>query len=201
MNEMHLVLHGLAIKKHGDTEAVASIAGLEDERVGTLLEEAARSGRVVQAQGKYMLSPLARMALESDYSRHYGELRGDAGFVGAYEAFEGVNVRLKSLLTEWQTLEVGGQCVPNDHSDAEHDHRIIDRLGALHEREADAVLQRLASAVPRLDRYRAKLLQALERAEDGATEWVSDARINSYHTVWFELHEDLLRLLGRQRRE
>ena len=200
MNEMHLVLHGLAIKKHGDAEAVASIAGLEGERVGALLEEAARSGRVVQAQGKYMLSPLARMGLESDYSRHYGELRGDAGFVGAYEAFEGVNAQLKSLLTEWQTLEVGGQRVPNDHSDAEHDRRVIDRLGTLHER-ADAVLQRLAAAVPRLDRYRAKLLHALEQAEDGAVDWVSDARIDSYHTVWFELHEDLLRLLGRRRSE
>ncbi len=42
---------------------------------------------------------------------------------------------------------------------------------------------------------------ALERAEGGAIEWVSDARILSYHTVWFELHEDLLRILGRQRSE
>ena len=41
----------------------------------------------------------------------------------------------------------------------------------------------------------------LEKAEDGKVEWVSDARIESYHTVWFELHEDLLRLLGRQREE
>ena len=45
------------------------------------------------------------------------------------------------------------------------------------------------------------LLVALERAEDGAVEWVSDAKIASYHTVWFELHEDLLRMLGREREE
>ena len=45
------------------------------------------------------------------------------------------------------------------------------------------------------------LLQALEKAEDGAIEWVSDARIDSYHTVWFELHEELLRLMGRTRVE
>jgi hypothetical protein len=200
MREMHLVLHGLAIKKHGDAEAVASIAGLDGARVGTLLEEAVSRGRAVQAQGKYMLSPMARLALESDYSRYYGELRGDAGFLGAYEAFEVVNAQLKALVTEWQTLEVGGQRVPNDHSDRQHDRRAIDRLGELHER-ADGVLQRLAGCVPRLDRYRTKLLHALERAEDGATEWVSDARIDSYHTVWFELHEDLLRLLGRRRSE
>jgi hypothetical protein len=30
---------------------------------------------------------------------------------------------------------------------------------------------------------------------------VSDARTPSYHTVWFELHEDLLRVLDRERDE
>jgi len=45
------------------------------------------------------------------------------------------------------------------------------------------------------------LTAALERAEDGAIEWVSDVRIASYHTVWFEMHEDLLRALGRERVE
>ena len=38
-------------------------------------------------------------------------------------------------------------------------------------------------------------LNAGEKAEKGAVAWVSDAKIESYHTVWFELHEDLLRLM------
>ncbi|NQV20995.1 MAG: hypothetical protein HQ511_06225, partial [Rhodospirillales bacterium] len=45
------------------------------------------------------------------------------------------------------------------------------------------------------------LLAALEKAEDGETEFVSGAKVDSYHTVWFELHEDLLRILGREREE
>ena len=49
--------------------------------------------------------------------------------------------------------------------------------------------------------YREKLGAALEKAEDGAIPWVSDAKIESYHTVWFELHEDLLQLMGRERNE
>jgi hypothetical protein len=28
---------------------------------------------------------------------------------------------------------------------------------------------------------------------------MSGVRVSSYHTVWFEMHEDLLRLLGRTR--
>jgi hypothetical protein len=59
----------------------------------------------------------------------------------------------------------------------------------------------MSSVEPRLSWYARKLSAALERAEDGAHEWVSDAKIESYHTVWFEMHEDLLRLLGRERSE
>ncbi len=95
---------------------------------------------------------------------------------------------------------MGGSRIPNDHSDEEYDARIIDRLGALHDRAAP-MLDRLASGLPRLKIYTDHLEAALEKAEDGDVAWVSDARCASYHTVWFELHEDLIRVLGRQRTE
>ena len=88
----------------------------------------------------------------------------------------------------------------NDHASKDYDDRLIDRLGALHER-AEAILRQLAAGLPRLAIYAEKLEVALEKAEDGAIEWISGARIESYHTVWFELHEDLLRILGRTRQE
>jgi hypothetical protein len=200
MSEMHLVLHGLAIKKVASAEAIAGVAGLAPERVESLLKVALGGGRVVEVFGRYTLSPLARMALDGEYSRYYDAERRNAAFVRAYEDFELVNVQLKALITAWQSLEVGGATVVNDHSNAEYDERIIQKLGDLHER-ADAVLVRLAAVVPRMKSYRDKLLAALERSEDGATEWVSDVKIDSFHTVWFELHEDLLRIMGRMRVE
>lgn len=200
MSDMHLVLHGLAIKKHGGAEAVAGLVGLEGARVKALLAQAVSEGRAVESAGGFMLTPLARMALDGEYSRVYGEQRGNAAFVAAYERFEVVNKALKQLITDWQTMAVGGQRVPNDHSNKAYDSTIIDRLGALHER-AEAVLKALASGLPRLGIYAKKLLAALEKAEDGEIEWVSGAKIESYHTVWFELHEDLLRILGRERDE
>ncbi|MGQ0700726.1 MAG: hypothetical protein ACT4PZ_21100 [Panacagrimonas sp.] len=200
MQEMHLVLHGLAIKKHATAEAVAELVGLPAERVSTLLADAEKRGRVAQAQGRYLLTPMARMALDGDYSRYYDGLRKNADFVAAYEDFERINVELKTLITDWQTLEVAGQRVPNDHSSKEHDRRVIDRLGDLHER-GDKIFARLAAGLARLKIYRDKLLAALEKAEDGEIAWVSDVRIDSYHTVWFELHEELLRLVGRSRTE
>jgi hypothetical protein len=198
MQEMHLVLHGLAIKKHGSAGSVASLTGLDAQRVDQLLRDGIGRGKVVEVQGRYMLAPLARVSLDAEYSRYYHALRADAAFVAAYEEFEVVNLQLKALITAWQSMEVAGQVVTNDHSDADYDRRIIDKLGDLHER-ADGVLARLERSLPRLGYYRRKLLEALERSEDGAHEWVSDVKIDSYHTVWFELHEDLLRILGRTR--
>jgi len=47
------------------------------------------------------------------------------------------------------------------------------------------------------DRFRA----ALERVDRGQRNWVDGSRIDSCHTVWFELHEDLLSTLGLERGE
>jgi hypothetical protein len=200
MSAMHLTLHGLAIKKHAAAADIAGLIGLPVAEAERQIATAVASGRAVAVGGKFMLSPLARVALESDYSRHYAGLRENSDFFAAYEAFERINVQLKTLITDWQTIEVGGQRVANDHGNEAYDAKVIDRLGDMHER-ADAILARLSAGLPRLDYYRKHLLGALEKAEDGATEWVSDAKIESYHTLWFELHEDLLRIVGRTRGE
>lgn len=196
----HLVLHGVAVKKHADARAIVEFTGLSAATVAKLLAECVQSGRIVETQGKYLLAPLARVALDGQYGSTYASLRASPSFVSAYEAFERVNVQLKALVTDWQTLDVGGARVANDHSDEDYDMRVIDRLGELHER-AEMIIAQLSREVPRFDYYRRNLIGALERAEAGELEWVSDARLPSYHTLWFELHEDLLRLVGRQRQE
>jgi hypothetical protein len=200
VNETHLVSHGLAIKKHATPEAVASILGLDVNDVRATLGRLVEAGRVVEAQGKYLLAPAARMALDTEYSRLYEDVRANSVFALGYEEFGRLNATLKKLITEWQTVDVRGDRVPNDHSNKDYDEKLIDRLGNLHER-AELALDRLASALPRFSIYRDKLGAALERAENGEIAWVSDTKIESYHTLWFELHEDLLRLMRRERDE
>jgi hypothetical protein len=197
---MHLALHGLAIKKHAAPEEVAETVGLDPATVSRLLEEAKARGRVAQAGQKYMLTAPAQMSLRNEYSRHYADLRDEPAMGAAYEEFEKVNARLKQLITDWQTIDIAGSKVANDHSNKAHDDKVITRLGDLHEHAAK-VLKKLAAHLPRLSIYEKKLATALEKAEDGEIQWVSDARIASYHTVWFELHEDLLRVLDRVRDE
>ena len=150
----HLVLHGVAVKKHADARAIAEFAGLSGETTAKLLADCVKSGRVVEAQGKYLLAPLARVALEGQYAAQYASLRANASFLAAYEAFERLNVHLKALITDWQTLVVGGSRVANDHSDKDYDLRVIDRLGELHER-AEPILAQLTKEVPRFGYYAA----------------------------------------------
>jgi hypothetical protein len=200
MNNRDLVFHATAIKRHAPAAAIAALAGLPVEQAQGELDAALASGRAMEAKGAYALTPLAGVALQARYAGHFAALREDPGFHGAYEQFERINNRLKQIITDWQTLTVGGQKVPNDHSDKAHDATVIDRLGALHE-QAEAILAKLATGLPRLKYYGDKLLAALEKAEDGEAEWVSDVRRDSYHTVWFELHEELLRIMGRERQE
>lgn len=200
MNDMHLALHGVALKKHAGAAAIAAAVDLDPARAEALLQQAVEGARVVVTQGAYLLTPAGRMILDNQYARHYGALRADPAFIGACERFERVNVELKQVITDWQTLDVGGQQVRNDHSNADYDGEVLDRLGDVHER-FEPILAQLIRGLPRLAVYCAKLDHALEAAETGRIEWVSDAKIESYHTVWFEMHEDLLRILGRTRDE
>ncbi|MEO1081578.1 MAG: hypothetical protein AAFY29_18610 [Pseudomonadota bacterium] len=200
MQDLQLVMHGIAVKKYATVEDICAVTGLANDLVATLTAEAVTKGRVSEANGKFLLTPIGQVTLKSAYSKAYGALRKDDTFLAAYEDFERVNNDLKQAITDWQTIEIGGQTVANDHSNKDYDASVIDRIGAIHER-VEVILERLGNREERLLRYREQLLSALEKAEDGDIAWISDATIASYHTVWFELHEDLLRVMGREREE
>ncbi|PZN93316.1 MAG: hypothetical protein DCF31_13055 [Alphaproteobacteria bacterium] len=196
----HLALHGLAILRAATPAAVARRMALAPAEVEAMIDLAAAHGRVVRTGDRLMLAPLARLALAADYSRTCAALRADPAFNDAAARFEVVNLDLKALMTDWQTRVVGGLTLPNDHSDQAHDERLIDRVGRFHDR-VTPLLDALVGLVPRLAVYRDGLLAALERAEDGDIAWVSDVACESYHTLWFDLHEELLRLSGTERIE
>lgn len=200
MDARALALHGLAIKRHAPATAVAALTGLSLDEAEAQLTRATATGRAIEAQGAYTLTPLARVALQAGYDRHFAEQRADPAFTAAYKNFERINPELKQIVTDWQTLRVGGEVRANDHSDPDYDDKVIDRLSTLHERFEPAIAA-LARGLPRLAIYASKLEAALDKAESGDFAWVSDIHRDSYHTVWFELHEELLRIMGTEREE
>jgi pyruvate,orthophosphate dikinase len=115
----------------------------------------------------------------------------------AYEDFDVVNTEFKTLITAWQMLD--GQTV-NDHTDATYDASVIERLDALHQR-FQPLLAHIAKLAPRLATYQARFNHAIDMIRQGNHSFVARPIADSYHTVWFELHEELIGLLGRTRAE
>ncbi|MEA2168242.1 MAG: hypothetical protein QOF76_1542 [Solirubrobacteraceae bacterium] len=195
-----LALHGLAVKKAGDPGAVATVIAADPAAIEAALEAAIAGGHAVGARGKFMVTPSGREWLVEQYPTAFADFRAAPAATEAYERFERVNRRLLELFTDWQMMPVGNERVTNDHSDADYDHGIIDRLGDQHER-ALKILADFEALDARLGAYARRLDTAYDNVLAGQTDWVSGARIDSYHPVWFELHEDLLRMLGREREE
>ena len=117
----------------------------------------------------------------------------------ALDAFLALDVRMKDIVTAWQMRDAEAGVV-NDHADADYDRAVLDRLAALH---ADTVdwLTPSETGWPRLAGYRVRLGRAAEAAHAGDGRYVASPRVDSYHGIWFELHEDLIQLAGRTRED
>jgi pyruvate,orthophosphate dikinase len=112
-----------------------------------------------------------------------------------YEEFCTVNVELKATIAAWQLRADG---MPNDHTDKGYDQKVAARLDQLHV-SADPIIRGIEDAAPRLAHYRRRLAHALEKIHLGETNYVARPILDSYHTVWFELHEDLIAINGLTR--
>lgn len=114
------------------------------------------------------------------------------------DRFDTTNAALKDLLRQWQLRPEGSTTVVNDHTDVAYDDRLLARLGQLLG-SADAWLKDLPSERSRYERYRRRLRDAIDRVGRGETEYFAGMAVDSVHAVWWQLHADLLAVLGRQR--
>jgi hypothetical protein len=113
--------------------------------------------------------------------------------------FHAANDRFKEVVTSWQMREVGGETVPNDHEDAVYDTAVIDALAAEIHTVIVPIVEVVAEAEPRMQRYLVRFIGALDALRAGDGQMMAHPMKDSYHTVWFELHEELIRLSGRNR--
>jgi hypothetical protein len=139
------------------------------------------------------LSPEGRGRLEGLLADERSHVDTAAVLV-AYGEFRSLNAEFKALVTDWQLRD--GQ--PNTHEDAGYDTAVLARLDDVHQRVTPAIAA-VAIQLPRLSRYSVKLQTALDNIHAGQTMWLARPLIDSYHTVWFELHEELILATGRTR--
>jgi pyruvate,orthophosphate dikinase len=187
----------LAIKGFVTADGLAPCLFSTEDEVSAALEDLASEGLAEPFGAMVKLTDegkaRADALMEADREA-WGEENAEA----ALEAFLPLDVRMKETVTAWQMREVDGSMVPNDHGDEDYDREVLARFAALHE-EAVAWLATLT--LPRLERYRARLLRAAENVAGGDHAYIASPRLDSYHNVWFELHEDLILLAGRTRED
>ena len=193
------VLRALAIKGFATVENLADAVQCGGTEVQPVLDELIAAGLAEPSAGAFRLTPAGRgrgQALLGEDRDGWGA--GQA--LSALDAFLALDGSMKEIVTAWQMREVDGAQAFNDHSDADYDARVLERLASLQE-DADAWLAPLVAGLPRLDAYRARLALAAERARGGDGRYVASPRVDSYHSAWFELHEDLIQLAGKTRAE
>lgn len=198
-----LVLHAVRVKGMADAATVAGRFELDPELVDELLLDYEAFGwisrvRFADIEG-WALTPRGRAEDERRLTAELDHTGTRSDVVAAHDAFVVLNSRFLATITDWQIRpEPADPLAANDHSDTRWDERVLDDLRDLHS-ELRPVSEQLSSALHRFGGYSERYSAALDRACRGERAWISQPAIDSCHTVWMELHEDLLATLGLER--
>ncbi|MFI8849990.1 transcriptional regulator [Streptomyces sp. 891-h] len=195
-----LALHALRCVGAAGTARLHRVTGLDESDLESELIDLGAAGLVTRYPGdppSWALTDAGRAADVERIAHELDSVGARSAVEAAFDRFLVLNPELLDLCGAWQLRTVDGVVSANDHRDPAYDARVLDRFADLDRRVAPLCAE-LAAALPRFGRYRIRLADALDRAAAGALEYVTDD-LASYHTVWAELHEDLLATLGKQR--
>lgn len=180
------LLQVLRIKGLASGDELAEALGRAADGLDAELEELAEAGLAERAgEGGWALTPEGLKRQEE----LAGERRAAGGLADVevlYEVFLDLNAPVKELVSEWQS---GGEAAELAGELAEIDAQLAEGI------------EIGSRALPRLSAYAERLGAALKSVRGGDGRYVADPMLPSYHTVWFEFHEDLLQTLGRSRAE
>ncbi|KRB80430.1 hypothetical protein ASE01_02865 [Nocardioides sp. Root190] len=193
-NERLRLFQAVRLKGRAKADDLAAAAGLSGDAAAPILRDLQAAGHIEEARERLKLTPVGRIALEAELAEERDTV-DRAALVAAYHEFDDHNNVLKALMTRWQLKD---ESTPNDHTDATYDGAVIDDLGVLDVAFAP-LLQRFVDLAPRLGHYPAKFARALQLIREGDHSWFARPLADSYHTVWFELHEELIGLAGLTR--
>ena len=196
-----LVMHGLRLKGFAEAGGVAEAIGLAEADTKPVLDQLVSDGFATYRDGKLSGFSLSKPGRVEHARLLEAELEGARArdvIDASYREFLLLNTRLLSVCTEWQLRDVDGESTVNDHSDGVYDAAVIEKLADLHA-EVEPICNDLGAALDRFSGYGPRLAHALQKVRAGDTDWFTKPMIASYHTVWFEMHEDLLCTLGIER--
>jgi pyruvate,orthophosphate dikinase len=190
------VLGWLHLKTISAPDALAACLLTTEEVLQPVVDRLTEQGLLGRAAGALLLTE-AGTARAGELAMADRERWGAEPATAALDAFLPLDQRMKTTVTAWQMRD---EQTVNDHSDAAYDAGVLADLRGLHA-DASGWLRSLGDAVPRFGQYLARFDRAMAAVDAGDARFVASPRVDSYHSVWFELHEDLIRLAGRTRED
>jgi DNA-binding MarR family transcriptional regulator len=186
------VLQAVRLKGRINPADIAATVDEDPTAVAEVLKAAAASGFI--AEGKTVrVTENGRNRLNELLAAER-QTMDRAAVDTAYAEFRDVNADFKALVADWQLKD--GE--PNTHEDEGYDAAVLSRLAEVHQR-VTPIVEAFGKQIPRLRSYSEKLASALEKVQAGETTWLTRPIVDSYHTVWFELHEELILAAGLTR--
>ncbi len=198
-----LVLHALRLTGMADCAAVARRFSLDTGVVEEqLLDDESRGWvqRVSFADLRaWSLTGAGRVEGERLLAEELDRAGARDVVADAHAHFLPLNTRFLRAVTDWQLRrEPLDRLVPNDHTDLRWDDRVLTTVRSVG-RSLEGIDERLGATLDRFTGYSARFASALAQVERGRLTWLDEPAIASCHTVWFQLHEDLLATLGIER--
>jgi pyruvate,orthophosphate dikinase len=193
------MLRLLSIKGFATPDATAAALQTTEEEASGLLDRMTADGLVKLMAPMFCLTDDGKLVagvLRSTDREEWGA--GNA--LQALDNFLDLDGRMKVIVTAWQMHEVDGKPVLNEHTDLDYDAEVLSDLETFHI-DAAAWIDEFCGGLPRLGAYKARLGRAAGLVAEGHLDYIASPRLDSYHNVWFELHEDLILLAGRTREE
>lgn len=188
------VLQVVRLKGRPNVADLPGAAGLPEDESQQVLSSLLDAGCVEQKGERVKLTESGRERLKGFVGAERSDIDQNA-LSQSYQRFEPFNAEFKQVVTDWQLID--GE-KPNDHSDPAYDKRVVQRLADLHERFLP-LLRDMVDIAPRLGHYPDRFSKAIGQILDGDHSWLARPLADSYHTIWFELHEDLIELAGLSR--
>lgn len=190
------LLQLLRLKGRASAAGMAANLNLDVDAAAAALATATANGYATETGASFRVTPEGKRRLADLLEQERAGV-DQAQLTARYHEFDEANTELKSIVTAWQMKD--GQ-TPNDHTDAAYDTAVIDRLAGLNDRFSE-LLAGIVGKVPRLAHYPKRFSAAIGKIRAGEPKFVASPIVDSYHQVWFELHEELIGLLGRTRAE
>lgn len=198
-----LVLHAVRLAGMADDHQVAVRYELDQPTVSELLLDLQAYGWVSRVDfdgtGGWTLTATGRRRNEQQLAAELTASGCRAAVASVHRDFLPSNARLLRASTDWQLRpSASDPLAANRHDDPDWDARVIEELTRIGTELAD-LEPRLAAGLSRFAGYHARFTGALTRVRNGDPSWVTRVREDSCHTVWMELHEDLIATLGLER--